>query len=153
MEIYRVYAFTRSLPRLVGVLQSLLEEHSSSPLVEVIRDKYLVKAEMMIEKFRKYQALIEHVVDQSRLPDLEVNPKHDPELADLRAESDALEDEIERLLQEARTSWASFAEVRIERNGHQGVVFRSTKADDERQLRANNKAVQVLSIQKVIIIF
>jgi hypothetical protein len=53
------------------------------------------------------------------------------------------------LLREARSGWAAFADVKIERNGHQGVVFRTTKADDERQLRQNNKNVQVVSIQKV----
>ena len=29
-----------------------------------------------------------------------------------------------------------------------GVVFRTPRADDERQLRSNNKAVQIVSIQK-----
>lgn len=53
-----------------------------------------------------------------------------------------------RLLDDARSDWASFADVKIERNGHQGVVFRTPRADDERQLRANNKTVQILSIQK-----
>lgn len=54
-----------------------------------------------------------------------------------------------RLLDEARSGWASFTDVKLERNGHQGIVFRTTKPDDERQLRSNNKNVQILSIQKV----
>lgn len=51
-------------------------------------------------------------------------------------------------MDDARSGWASFADVKLERNGHQGIVFRTTRADDERQLRANNKSVQILSIQK-----
>ena len=147
-ELYRVYAFTRSLPRLVGTLQNLLDS-SSGEITEILRVRYLNQASSFVEKFRKYQGLVEHVIDQTRLPDLEVNSKHDPELSELRDETENMEIEIENLLDDARSNWASFTDVKIERNGHQGIVFRTTKADDERQLRSNNKQVQVLSIQKV----
>lgn len=51
-------------------------------------------------------------------------------------------------MDDARSGWASFTDVKLERNGHQGIVFRTPRADDERQLRTNNKSVQILSIQK-----
>jgi DNA mismatch repair protein MSH2 len=56
--------------------------------------------------------------------------------------------DLHSLLDDARSGWASFADVKVERNGHQGVVFRTPRADDERQLRTNNKTVQIVSIQK-----
>lgn len=148
-ELYRVYAFSRTLPRLVGVLQSLIDDCAQEGTKELLRERFLRKAEMLVDKLSKYQRLVEHVVDFERLPDLEVNPMHDPELAELRAESDSLEDEVARLHDEARSGWASFTDVKLERNGHQGVVFRTTRPDDERQLRAKNSNVQIVSILKV----
>ena len=95
-ELYRVYAFTRSLPRLVGTLQSMSESSGDAQLAATVTERYLPKLTVYLEKFTKYQGLIEHVIDFSRLPDLEVNPKHDPELAEMREEADAMEEEVER---------------------------------------------------------
>ncbi len=97
MDLYRVYAFTRNLPRLVGVLESLVESCNPQErhICDAIREKFLTKLSVFIDKFSKYQALIEHVVDLDRLPDLEVNHKHDSQLAELRDESDSLNDKVE----------------------------------------------------------
>ena len=38
--------------------------------------------------------------------------------------------------------------MKLERNPQHGFIFRTTKGDDERQLRANNKNVVILSLQK-----
>lgn len=95
-ELYRVYAFTRALPRLVGALQTMGEGSGNAELGAAVTERYLPKLTVYIEKFTKYQGLIEHVVDFSRLPDLEVNPKHDPELAEMREETDSMEEEVER---------------------------------------------------------
>jgi hypothetical protein len=132
-------------------MQSLVDDCSSDNLgvKALLRDRYLKKAEALVERLAKYQRLVEHVIDFERLPDLEVNPMHDPELAELRAESDSLEAEVARLHEDARSGWAAFADVKLERNGHQGVVFRTTRPDDERQLRAKNSSVQIVSILKV----
>jgi hypothetical protein len=71
------------------------------------------------------------------------------ELQELRDERDALEAQAEGLLQEARSGFASFASVHLDKSSQHGIAFRTTKGDDERQLRANNHKVNILSILKV----
>ena len=95
-DLYRVYAFTRSIPRLLGSLQSMIDSSDHTALNGVLSEKYVSKLTLYNEKFMKYQGLIEHVIDQDKLPDLEVNPRHDPDLAELREESDTMDAEIER---------------------------------------------------------
>ena len=52
--------------------------------------KITTKCEYMMNKFNKYHSFIEHVLDMSRLPLLEVDPSHDPALRELREERDEL---------------------------------------------------------------
>lgn len=91
-----MYAFTRSLPRLLGTLQSMVDSCSNAALGIALSDRYMARLSAHIEKFSKYQGLVEHVVDFDRLPDLEVSPRHDPELAELRDETDEMEEEVSR---------------------------------------------------------
>lgn len=91
-----MYAFTRSLPRLMGTLQSMVDGCEKGDLGKALAERYLSRLTTQIEKFSKYQGLIEHVIDFNRLPDLEINPQHDPELAELREEADTMEEEVSR---------------------------------------------------------
>ena len=55
-----------------------------------LTSKLTTKCEYMMNKFNKYHSFIEHVLDMSRLPLLEVDPSHDPALRELREERDEL---------------------------------------------------------------
>ncbi len=54
----------------------------------------------------------------------------------------------ERILSEARSSWGSFTDIKLELNSTHGYILRTPRADDERQLRTNNSNVRVISILK-----
>jgi hypothetical protein len=80
---------------------------------------------------------------------LVVNSQHDPELHELHEEKKELEKKAEKLYRDAKNNWASFATVHLETSPIYGLILRSTKENDERDLRANNKDVKVLKIMKV----
>jgi DNA mismatch repair ATPase MutS len=154
-EVYKLYTFTLALPKIVPVLEELVvtssgEGGSSPATLETVNQKFIAPFQRLAQKFAVYQQLIETVVDFNQLPDLVINAKHDPALKEIRDEMDDIEKQAEDLLDDARSSWASFADVKLETNGQYGFFFRSTKGDDEKQLRANNKRVKILAIQKVI---
>ena len=46
------------------------------------------------QHFKVYHALVEHVIDIDKLPDLVVNPEHDEALAEIREQMDALEQQV-----------------------------------------------------------
>lgn len=91
---------------------------------------------------------MEHVIDLDQLPELMVSPLHDPNLQELREEQDDLEKQANQLYHHAKDNWASFADLKLEKNVQHGMIFRTTKSDDERQLRQNNKDITILSLQK-----
>lgn len=118
-------------------------------LVQVMCDKYLNPLLELDEKFDMYRQLVEHVIDFDQLPDFFIAPSHDEGLMDLQNERISLEKEANRLQDQANSSWGSFADVKLEHNSQHGFIFRTTRGDDERDLRANNPKIQVLSILKV----
>ena len=174
-EVFKLYLFTRALPGLVSVLADLLEtsrvkaeddgesadiDNCSSTQNEMLgekllrisatmKSKFIVPLEALATQFSLYQQLIEHVIDLEQLPDLVINPQHDPELQELRTEQLELEAKADKLVKNCRNGWASFADVKLEISPQHGMIFRSTSGDDERQLRTNNSSVRVLSIKKV----
>ena len=113
-----------------------------------LRDKLLEPLVSLVEKFDMYMKLIEHVIDFSQLPDLVVNADLNDELRNLHQEKRSMQARAEEILDDARCNWASFADVKLEKSNVHALFLRSAKADDERQLRANNKNVKILSIQK-----
>lgn len=161
-EIFRLYLFVRSIPALTASLLSLVETLTAQHLeeggsgaaedvpasVRILCEKYVEPLQSIAGKFALYEQLVEHVIDLSRLPELRVSAAHDPELQEIEAEQAGLQARAERVLQEARTGWASFADVKLEQNAMHGFVLRTTRADDERQLRANLPTVRVISILK-----
>lgn len=174
-EVFKLYLFTRALPGLVSVLADLLEtsrvkaeddgesadiDNCSSTQNEMLgekllrisatmKSKFILPLEALATQFSLYQQLIEHVIDLEQLPDLVINPQHDPELQELRTEQLELEAKADKLVKNCRNGWASFADVKLEISPQHGMIFRSTSGDDERQLRTNNSSVRVLSIKKV----
>jgi DNA mismatch repair ATPase MutS len=175
-EVFKLYLFTRSLPGLVSVLSELLESslvkaeddaesnenfndcsdglpaEKVKEIAATMRRKFIAPLEALAAQFALYQQLIEHVIDLDQLPDLVINPQHDPELQELRSEQLSLEAKADKLLKECRNDWASFADVKLETSPQHGLIFRSTSGDDERQLRASNSSVRVIAIKKVIIV-
>lgn len=171
-EVWKLYLFTRGLPGIVSILSELLESCNKSSdaggddddvnlsqssisgeklltITKTIREKFITPLDTLVSQFSLYQQLIEHVIDLDKLPNLVIDPQHDPELQELRAEQIDLEAQGERLCKNARNTWANFASIMLEVSSQYGLIFRSTNGDDERQLRANNSSVRVLSIKKV----
>jgi hypothetical protein len=158
-EVFKLYLFTRALPQVVSVLTELVEScedgvavdspEKAQGIVSTLRSRFLGPLDDISAKFNMYQQLVEHVMDLDQLPELVINPKHDPELEELHSEKKELEVQADKLLRDARNSWASFADVKLEPSQQHGFVFRTTRSDDERQLRANNSSVRIISILKV----
>jgi DNA mismatch repair protein MSH2 len=159
-EVFRLYLFVRSIPSMTASLQGLVETITTQHLeeggapeevpasVRILCERYVEPLQSIAGKFALYEQLVEHVVDLSKLPDLRINAVHDSELQEIEAEQAGLATRAERVLQEARSSWASFADVKLEQNPMHGFILRTTRGDDERQLRANCSSVRVISILK-----
>ena len=158
-EVYRLYVFTRTLPDLVTSLTSLVEQCEAAAAeapgaadvtskMATFRERFIQPITAIADKFAMFQQLVEHVIDMDQLPDFFISPKHDPELAELSKEKDEMQSKAERILHEARNNWASFADVKLESSNVHAFFLRATKADDERQIRANKSSVRILSIQK-----
>lgn len=154
----------KSLPVLVQILQELgkpsIEESDEmtcdnndndseeNPLTETLTRRYLTPLMQIMNKFQLYEQLIEHVVDFNALPEYKINAVHDVELQALVEEQNGLEQRADKVLQDARSSYASFAEVKLEKSSQHGLFLRTTKGDDERQLRQQNSSIRILSILK-----
>ena len=164
-ELFRLYLFVKSLPVLLELLQQLtgsgpssdeadpesfpmMNSEQQNALVETLSHRYLNPLTLIANKFQLYEQLIEHVVDFNALPEYKVNPMHDPDLQALQEEQTGLELRAEKILQEAKTTYASFAEVRLEKSNQHGLFLRTTKGEDERQLRQKNSSLRILSILK-----
>lgn len=160
-EVFRLYLFVRSIPSLItslsGLVETLTAQHLETGVAapgdvpasaRILCDKFLEPLQSIAAKFALYEQLVEHVVDLSKLPELKVNAVHDSELQEIETEKAGLLQRADRVLSEARNGWASFADVKLEQNPMHGFILRTTRADDERQLRANNSAVRVISILK-----
>ena len=163
-DVFRLYMFTRSLTALATALDELLQDGgdraTSAENEQVsytgkfarqkltLHTKFFIPIQDLARKFVMYQQLVEHVVDFDELPDLVVNCRHDPNLQELRVEKDSLVNQAQAELNKAQTGYARFADVKLDSNNQHAFYLRTTKGDDERQLRANNSAVKVLSLQK-----
>lgn len=153
-EVFRLYMFTKSLPRILEVLTAIHNEASEDmkSKSEVLFNKLGIPFQTLQEKFGLYEQLVEHVIDMDKLPELLVNAKHDPELQEIKDEQDEVDAKVDTLLRKVRDGWCSGIDVKLEDSTlHRGLVFRSTRADDEKQIRANNSSARVLSILKVFI--
>ena len=150
-EVYKLYTFCKATPNFTGTLVDLVdssEADGKSELAYAIKEKFLDPLNALNAKFEKYEKLVEHVIDMKKLPEYMINSAHSPELQELRDEADALDDEAHDLHQHGRRTWASFTDMKMERNPQHGYIFRTTKPDDERQLRSNCKEVIILSLLK-----
>lgn len=144
---------TAAMDDVCSPTQNGLNEDKLNEIAATMRLKFIAPLEALAAQFALYQQLIEHVIDLDQLPDLVINPQHDPELQELRTEQLALEAKADKLVRDCRNGWASFATVNLETSPQHGLIFRSTSGDDERQLRANNSSVRIISIKKVISLF
>ena len=148
-EIFRLYMFTRAVPKIVSALTELCDDiQPDLPARQSILDKFIVPFQSLQTKLTNYQRLVEHVLDFDKLPDYVISAQHDPELQELSDEQNEIITAANRLYADARADWASIADVKLEENPQHGYIFRSTKADDERALRANNSSIRIISILK-----
>lgn len=156
-ELFRLYLFTRSLPEVYGVLQDIVKEQAEAssegdadPLIQSLSNRFLSPLSTIIGKFSNYDKLIEHVLDLSQLPDLKVNPSHDETLQELAEEQNSLEQRVQKLFLDARSSWASSFDIKLEReSSNKGYYFRSTRGDDAGRLQECGRGqVKILSILK-----
>ena len=162
-ELYRLYLFSQSIPTFCSILSELVAfcEHDEECRMSsrTVLTRFLTPLKQIGQKFSTFEKLVEHVLDFDQLPELKVSPKHDPRLKELSQEQGQLEADAEAILRQARDSWASSDDVKMERNSStsanstlQQFLLRSTKAD-ERQLKARNPSVQIVSILKTGIYF
>ena len=150
--MYKLYLFANAIPRVVSILhQVVLDEAEGSlhAMTNVMSKKFLEPLQTLDLKFDMFRKLVEHVIDFNLLPDFFVSPRHDPGLMELHEERQGIEQDARRLQQQANATWGSFTDVKLEHNSQHGFVFRTTKGDDERDLRANNPSVQIISLLKV----
>jgi DNA mismatch repair protein MSH2 len=158
-EMFRLYLFVKSLPALLQILQEFgnsenMEDddeflaEKKKQLFQTLQTNYLQVLLQISGKFSLYEQLIEHIIDFNALPEYKINPIHDSELQSLAEEQSRLEECAEKILNDAKSGFASFAEVRLERSSQYGFNLRTTKGDDEKQLRNNNSSVKILSILK-----
>lgn len=150
-EVFRLYVFTRCLPVLINLLNELIDSYSgssSSTKVKAFKTKFTDPLEVLNSKFSMYQQLVEHVIDMNSLPELIVNPMHDEDLKDLHEEQMQLDNQANKILKDAKDTWASFCDIKLERNPQHGYFLRTTRGDDEKQLRVNKSDVRIISILK-----
>jgi len=163
-EMFRLYILSRSLPAIRALLADMLQgfeyeadmaqgetAESRTKKSNTVRRWFVDALDRMSDKFNLYQRFVEQLLDMSKLPALEIDPAHDPALKELRDERDQLYFDAQSLLREAQSGYASFATVSLDtdpRNKSHGMVFRTTKGEDERILRANRKDVRIVSILK-----
>ena len=126
-----------------------LSAEKKAIIAQTLRTRFIEPFEGMSAKFGLYQKLVEHVLDMEQLPDLVVKPDHDDELRELHDEQTDLVNQAEKLVKEAKNGFASFATVALDISQKDGLSFRTTRGDDERELREKNGKVRIISILKV----
>mmetsp|Transcript_31903 Transcript_31903/g.45919 ORF Transcript_31903/g.45919 Transcript_31903/m.45919 type:complete len:825 (-) Transcript_31903:85-2559(-) len=164
-EIYRLYTFSKTIPAISSFLSEIYALKSTSNITtekdsvesspyDSLCEKFLTPLEKILNKFSVFERLVEHVIDFNQLPELKVNPQHDPELQELATEQAQLEADAEAILQKARQVWAVSADVKLEKNSStnsnstvQSFLLRTTRAD-ERELKSANASVEITSILK-----
>lgn len=119
-----------------------------------LQTKFLAPLAALVQKFSLLQALVEHVVDMSRLPDLVVAAQHCPVLLELQTDMQALEREAEEVRAQTaaglQRAGVQVADIKLESSAQLSFFLRSARGDDERQLRQGGGGkVEVLSLQKV----
>ena len=163
-EIYRLYIFTKSFPKILLILQNLHTElltqtndndtideefQYNKTLAETLHTKFIINLELLKDKFINYHNLIENVIDFNKLPELLINSKYDKELLEISEELNDITNDTMNLYNKAKNQWLNGIDVKLEENVNYGYIFRSTKSDDEKVIRANNSSVKILSILKV----
>ena len=149
-EIVAMYSFATALPKILSICESISGEATEEARdnMTAFQERIITPLQAVCSKMDKYQKLVEHVVDLNRLPDLVVNSMHDTELRRLAEEMEDIVKEAEVLHDNARSSWASFSDLKLERSTMYGYVFRSTRCEDEREFQKHKRDVTILSIKK-----
>lgn len=148
-EVYRLYLFVRVIPRLYNLLNSLFNENQTNLDISFMKIKFLEPLEQIESKFSTFEKLVENVIDMNQLPDLIINAKYDNSLTELKEELDEINVEAQELYRMGKDKWGRGIDMKLEESPQYGLIFRSTRGDDEKQLRLNNSSIRILSILKV----
>ena len=81
---------------------SAMSEDKKEAAAITLTSRFITPLSNLTNKFSLFQQLVEHVIDMNQLPDVVINPKHDPDLQELRDEQKDLESQAEKLAVEAR---------------------------------------------------
>merc|ERR1711976_226993 len=84
------------------------------------------------------------------LPELMINPVHNPELQDLKNQMDEVKEEIQDKFDVAKNGWAARigVDIKLEADKTRGWIFRATKAADDKAIRSAVKNVEIVAILK-----
>ena len=138
-EVFQLYTFTKSLVELRdGLIELVVEGEESSQnqngdgeyshmgqQKQTTERMLLAPLKELAEKFQVYQQLVEHVIDFNQLPDYVVNAQFDAGLLELKEEKDDLNRKAHGILRTAQSTYASFADVKLDSSGvsRSGLVY------------------------------
>ncbi len=151
MEIFKLYAFSRTIPNFIDVLSAEAEIELDESEVALLQNHFLKMFKSLRGDLSGYQVLVENVMDLAQLPDCVVSPAYSPELQDLRNDMDEVMEEINDLYAVARDGWCDFgnkAPLHLEPDKVRGFVFRLSKANLGKDLPSRKRNVEIVSILK-----
>ncbi|KAJ0396154.1 hypothetical protein P43SY_002258 [Pythium insidiosum] len=127
-DLATVYdAAVGAMPRILNLLKAY-----DGPNASLVKEKYVVNVEKVLEDLSGYIGLVEEVVDLDSRPNLVVNAKHDEELQALRNEWNdllsAIEDEHRNALQTIG------GDIKCEADKVRGFVFRVINKKEEARI-------------------
>ena len=155
-EVYRLCQLAKAVPNVISALSDVVTsmdsdcDETNRDMFAYCQSHFVQSLDKMEASLVRYREFVDHVIDTSRLPDLVISATHDSSLQDIAEERITIENDARALVAQANSSWASFTDVKLESSAQYGFYFRTTRGDDERQMRANNPKVQILSLQKVL---
>ncbi len=151
MEMFKLYAFSGTVPKFIDVLSGEAEIELDEPEVELLQRHFVERFKSLKGDLDGYQVLMENVMDLSQLPDCVVNPAYSAELQDLRNDMDEVMEEINDIYAAARDGWCDFgnkAPLHLEPDKVRGFVFRLSKANLGKELPSRKRNVEIVSILK-----
>eukprot|EP00968_Pinguiococcus_pyrenoidosus_P000122 scaffold10_cov257-Pinguiococcus_pyrenoidosus.AAC.36 len=138
VELFKLYTFCQAgLPALLDCLSN------AETQVDAVVEQFLEPLRGLQNELRMYQKLIEHVVDMDNLPELRVNPRFNPALADLKESLDRVAGEAEAAYAEVQQEFPGL-NIRFESSKEHGFIFRLPGAKDQADLRRAKGRVQIV---------
>jgi DNA mismatch repair protein MSH2 len=153
-DVHRLYNFSvRNLPAIMAALAGAGDgDEAAADLLA----RFLAPLAQCASDLAPFQALVEHVLDFSQLPELRIQPQHSPALGELAEERDATEETVRLVHAATQEEWArvcSKGVIRLEPHKEEGWVLRLPSASDEQRLRKEIPQIKILGILKSGVVF